>query len=85
MSPAPKKGSRTAHAPSSPPRARSKNKIVVTVFPMTHSPPFEHRDAVELPAALKKHLGLDDERSWVVVTEFTASSGRASICSRAPA
>jgi hypothetical protein len=52
---------------------------------MTHSPPFEHRDAVELPAALKKHLGLDDERSWVVVTEFTASSGRASICSRAPA
>lgn len=46
------------------------DKIVVTVFPITHSPPFDARDAVELPAALKRHLGLDDERSWVVVSEF---------------
>ena len=45
-------------------------KIVVTVFPITHTPPSDPRDAVELPAPLKRHLGLDDERSWVVVTEF---------------
>jgi hypothetical protein len=45
-------------------------KLVVTLFPNTHAPPSDPRDAVELPAALKRHLGLDDERSWVVVNEF---------------
>jgi hypothetical protein len=40
------------------------------VFPITRTPPFDPTDAAELPAALKRHLGLDDERSWVVVTEF---------------
>ena len=44
--------------------------IVVTVFPITHSPPSDLRDAVEMPAPLKRHLELDDDRSWVVVTEF---------------
>jgi len=43
---------------------------VVTVVPITHSPPLDPADAVEIPAALKKHLGLDDQRSWVVVTEI---------------
>jgi hypothetical protein len=27
------------------------------------------RDAVEIPAPTKKRLGLDDERSWIVLTE----------------
>jgi hypothetical protein len=45
-------------------------RIVATVFPITHTPPSDPRDAVELPARLKRHLGLDGERSWVVVTEF---------------
>jgi hypothetical protein len=45
-------------------------KIVGTVFPVKHTPPSDPRDAVELPTALKRHLGLDDERSWAVVTEF---------------
>jgi hypothetical protein len=43
--------------------------LVVTVVPVTHSPPSQPGDAVEIPAALNAHLGLDDERSWIVVTE----------------
>lgn len=42
---------------------------VVTVLPITHSPPFDPRAAVEIPPAVKRHLGLDDERSWIVVDE----------------
>jgi hypothetical protein len=42
---------------------------VVTVVPVTHSPPADPFDAVEIPAALKAHLGLDDQPSWVVITE----------------
>lgn len=42
---------------------------MVTVVPVTHTPPDTPEDAVEIPAALKAHLGLDTQRSWVVVTE----------------
>ncbi len=42
---------------------------VVTVIPITHAPPNDPADAVEIPAALKAHLGLDERRSWAVVTE----------------
>jgi hypothetical protein len=42
---------------------------VVTVVPITHTRPAETADAVEIPAALKRHLGLDDLPSWIVVTE----------------
>lgn len=42
---------------------------VVTVVPVTHSPPSNPQDAVEIPPALKAHLGLDDMPSWIVVTE----------------
>jgi hypothetical protein len=42
---------------------------VVTVVPVTHSPPRNPEDAVEIPPALKAHLGLDDLPSWIVVTE----------------
>ena len=41
----------------------------VVVVPVTHSPP-DHPDmALELPRAVKQHLGLDTERSWVVISE----------------
>jgi hypothetical protein len=39
------------------------------VLPVTHSQPKDPKAAVELPLAVKKHLGLDDERSWIVVSE----------------
>ena len=42
---------------------------VVTVVPVTHTPPTDPADAIEIPPALKAHLGLDDARSWIIVTE----------------
>jgi hypothetical protein len=42
---------------------------VVTVVPVTHMPPADPADPVEIQAALKAHLGLDDSRSWIVITE----------------
>lgn len=41
----------------------------VLVVPVTHSPPENFADALELPLAVKRHLGLDSERSWVVLSE----------------
>lgn len=41
----------------------------VLVVPVTHSAPTEAASALELPQAVKKHLGLDTERSWVVLSE----------------
>ena len=43
--------------------------IIVTVVPVTHTPPSNPAEAVEIPAAIKAHLGLDDQRSWIVVSE----------------
>lgn len=42
---------------------------VVTVLPITHTPPFDPALSVEIPHATKRRLGLDDERSWIVLTE----------------
>lgn len=42
---------------------------IVTVLPVTHSPPTNSNLAVELPHATKKRLGMDDDRSWIVVTD----------------
>jgi hypothetical protein len=42
---------------------------VVTVLPVTHSAPTNPASAVEIPSPVKRHLGLDDTRSWIVVAE----------------
>jgi hypothetical protein len=42
---------------------------VATVVPITHSRPVDPAEAVEIPAVLKRRLGLDDQSSWIVVTE----------------
>ena len=42
---------------------------VVTVLPVTHTPPSGTALAVEIPYATKQRLGLDAERSWVLLTE----------------
>lgn len=44
-------------------------ETIVTVLPVTHSPPGDPAAAVEIPAAVKCHLHLDDERSWIIVSE----------------
>ena len=44
-------------------------ETVVNVLPITHGPPARPGDAVELLPETKRRPGLDDERSWIVVTE----------------
>jgi hypothetical protein len=41
----------------------------VTVAPITHTPPAKEGEAIELPPRVKHALGLDDERSWIVLNE----------------
>jgi hypothetical protein len=41
----------------------------VLVVPVTHSLPENPEVALELPAAIKRHLGLDTERSWIILSE----------------
>ena len=42
---------------------------VVTVLPVTHSPPADPDLAVAIPPATKRRLGLDDDQSWVILNE----------------
>ena len=42
---------------------------VVRVLPITHAPPADPADAIEIPAMTKARLGLDEARSWIVLTE----------------
>jgi hypothetical protein len=41
----------------------------VTVAPITHSPPSSGAPCLEIPPRVKQHLGLDDDRSWVILDE----------------
>ena len=41
----------------------------ITVAPITHTPPGNDGEAVQLPPRVKQALGLDAERSWIVVDE----------------
>jgi hypothetical protein len=41
----------------------------VIVLPITHAPPHRPDEGVELPQATKMRLGLDSERSWIIVSE----------------
>lgn len=49
---------------------RDGDDSVVLVAPVTHSPPRTPSEAVEIPPATKARLGLDDARSWIVLTEL---------------
>jgi hypothetical protein len=44
-------------------------EVRVLVVPVTHSPPESSSAALELPSAVKRHLGLDSERSWIILSE----------------
>ncbi len=41
----------------------------VLVLPVTHSKPDNLELAIEIPASVKRHLGLDEEQSWIVLSE----------------
>ena len=45
---------------------------IVTVVAVTHAPPSDPADAVEIPAKIKAQLGLDGQRSWIVITEVNS-------------
>lgn len=47
--------------------ARTEGITLVRVVPITHRMPDESERAVELPLATKQRLGLDAERSWIVL------------------
>ena len=42
----------------------------VGACPITHSAATSPLDGIELPSAVKRRLGLDEDRSWVVATEL---------------
>jgi mRNA-degrading endonuclease toxin of MazEF toxin-antitoxin module len=44
-------------------------QTIVIVVPITHTPPDRVDEAVEIPLATKRRLGLDDARSWAIVSE----------------
>ncbi len=46
----------------------------IIVAPITHSPPHAASNAVEIPAKVKKHLGLDEEKSWIVTADLNRLS-----------
>ncbi len=49
--------------------AEKSGGIQVVVAPVTHSPLGTRGDAIEMPGLVKRDLGLDRERSWIVVAE----------------
>lgn len=46
------------------------DRAIVSVIPITHSPPLDPEDALEMRPGLKRHLGLDDQPSWIVISEL---------------
>jgi hypothetical protein len=47
-------------------------QLRLLVAPISHSLPERPDEAVEIPANVRKQLGLDRERSWIVVTELNS-------------
>jgi hypothetical protein len=43
---------------------------IAYVLPITHTPPLNDEDGIEIPAATKQRLRLDAQRSWIITTEF---------------
>lgn len=39
------------------------------MLPVTHTEPNHPDLAIEIPATVKKHLGLDDDQSWIILSE----------------
>ncbi len=41
----------------------------MVLLPITHTPPDGDTIGIEIPAKVKEAIGLDDIRSWVIVSE----------------
>lgn len=48
---------------------RDDHTTMVRVVPVTHSAPRDLNAALEIPLGVKRHLGLDDQRSWIILDE----------------
>jgi hypothetical protein len=48
---------------------RKGRRPLVRVLPVTHAPPTDPAGALEIPLATKRRLGLDSERSWIMLDE----------------
>ena len=48
---------------------RKGDEITVVVAPLTHSPPQNQTGVLEVPAATKQRLKLDEGRSWIITHE----------------
>lgn len=48
--------------------------VEVLVAPITHSPPQQGTVAIEIPLKVGQHLGLDDERSYIIASEANSLS-----------
>lgn len=46
------------------------NPRYVVLLPITHSPPSGDTVGIEIPAKVKRALGLDDAPSWVIISEY---------------
>jgi hypothetical protein len=42
---------------------------IVIVLPITHRSPADPASGIEIPMPVKRHLGLDDDPSWIIVSE----------------
>lgn len=51
-------------------QATAEGRTRVYLLPVTHRPPDD--EAIEIPPVTKMRLGLDAERSWIVLTEINA-------------
>ena len=46
------------------------NNLSVAVLPITHTPPSDSTEALEIPPDTKRRLNLDNDRSWVILNEL---------------
>lgn len=55
-------------------RRTAEGATMVLLAPITHAAPRPGDRAVEIPPAVKRHLGLDELRSWVMVDEVNETA-----------
>lgn len=45
-------------------------EVSVMLAPITHTAPSNPKGAIEIPQKVKRYLGLDDARSWIITNEL---------------
>lgn len=63
---------------------RTDRRIEVVLIPITHSAPNGETVGIEIPAAARRLLGLDDERCWAIISEFNVDHWPSAGLSRVP-